>query len=228
VVYFDFEDRSGDTAKDLSGMGNDGDLKGGTSWGAGKYGGGMEFDGTVEVPDNETLQFVEGLTIAAWIKPTLTGDQWQLIGSKGPDAVEFFEVLLSPDGFLWMGWMFAGAGRIVPAQSPPLIEPDVWQHVAVAWDPKEFWNIYLDSEILIEYPQQDDELVPTTDPLILGTEINMKRHYSGVMDEWALFSRGLPQEEIQEIMGGIGKILAVDGVGKLATTWGNIRSADME
>ena len=227
VVYFDFDEGKGKVANDLSGLENHGKMKGGVSWGEGKYGGGMEFDGgdgTVEVEDNDTLHFVEGLTITAWIKPTLTGDEWQLIGSKGPDAAEYFEVLLSPSGVLWMGWMFVGAGRVVPAQSPPLVQPDIWQHVAVAWDPKEFWNVYLDGEIIIEHPKQDDELVPKDDPLILGTELGMKRHYSGLMDDWALFSRGLTQEEIQEVMEGIGELLAVDGTGKLATTWGDVKS----
>jgi len=136
---------------------------------------------------------------------------------------QFFELLLSPTGLLWLGWTFAGAGRIVPAQSAPNVQADVWQHVAVAWDPKEFWNIYLDGEILIEHPKQDDELVPNSDPLILGTELNMKRYYNGLMDEWALFSRGLPQEEIQDLMSGIGNILAVDKAGKLAGTWGSLK-----
>jgi len=228
AVYFDFDGESGKTVTDRSGTGNDGELKGGTEWGAGKYGSGMEFDGNdgvVEVPDSDSLQFVEGLTMVAWIKPTLTGDPWQLIGSKGPDEQEFFELLLSPSGFLWMGWLFGGAGRVVPAQSPPLVEADVWQHVAVAWDPKKFWNVYLNGEVLIEYPKQDDELVPGPDPLLIGTELNLKRFYSGVMDEWALFSRGLTQDEIEGLMDGIGNLLAVGQAGKLATTWGDVKSA---
>ena len=227
VVYFDFEEGSGKTATDRSGMGNDGVLKGDTDWVAGRFGGGLEFggdDGVVEVPDSESLQFTEGLTLVAWIKPTLTGDEWQLIGSKGPDAQEFFELLLSPQGFLWMGWVFAGAGRIVPAQSPSDVQPDVWQHVAVAWDPTEFWNVYLDGEVLIEYPKQDDELVPKSDPLLIGTELNMKRFYSGVMDDWALFNRGLTQEEIQALMGGIDSLMPVErSEDKLAVTWGRVK-----
>ena len=51
----------------------------------------------------------------------------------------------------------------------------------------------------------------------------MKRNYNGLMDEWALFSRGLPQEEIQDLMSGIGNILAVDKGGKLAGTWGSLK-----
>jgi len=230
VVYFTFDEGKGDTVIDHSGTGNDGKLKGGTEWVAGKYGGGLEFDGNdgvAEVEDDDSLDFVDGITIAAWIKPTLQGDEWQLIGSKGLDAQEYFEVLLSPQGFIWMGWMFQGAGRIVPAQSAHEVKPDVWQHVAVAWDPKEFWTVYLDGEVLIDYPKQDDKLVPNNDPLILGTELNMKRYYNGVMDEWVLFDRGLTQEEIKELMDGLQNILVVEGTeAKLTTTWGNIKLSD--
>jgi len=169
------------------------------------------------------LQFTDGLTLAAWIKPTLKGDEWQLIGSKGLDAKEYFELLLSPQGFLWLGWMFK-AGRVVPAQSPAKIKADEWQHVAVSWDPAKFWNIYLNGEVLIEYPKQNDKLMPNTDPIMIGTEKDMKRFYNGDMDEWALFNKGLTQDEIKQIMGGIQNLLPVNETkAKLASTWGSIK-----
>ena len=182
-------------------------------------------DGYVEVKDSDSLQFTDGLTLVAWIKPTLKGDEWQLIGSKGLDAKEYFELLLSPQGFLWMGWMFQKAGRIVPAQSPPKVQPDVWQHAAVAWDPAKFWTVYLDGEVLIEYPKQNDKLVPTTDPLLIGNEINMKRYYNGVIDDWALFHRGLTMDEIKQVMNGIQNLLPVNETkAKLTATWGSIKT----
>ena len=227
VVYFSFDEGKGDTVIDRSGTGNAGKVKGGAKWTDGKYNGGLMFegkDGVVEVADNDSLHFVDGITIATWIKPTLKGDQWQLLGSKGPDVQEYFEVLLSPDGFIWMGWIFKGAGRIVPSESPHNVKPDVWQHVAVAWDPKKFWTIYLDGEVLIDHPKQNDKLVPNNDPLLVGTELNLKRYYNGVMDEWALFSRGLTQKEVKEIMDGIQGLMAVEKTkAKLTTTWSNIK-----
>ncbi|MBM3214486.1 LamG domain-containing protein [Candidatus Poribacteria bacterium] len=227
VLALPFGEGKGATVADGSGNGNDGKIKGGVKWTTGKYGGGLQFDGNdgvVEVPDSKSLQFTDGLTVAVWIKPTLKGDEWQLLGSKGADAKEFFEVLLSPNGFLWMGWMFQNAQRIVPAQSPKEVKPDVWQHVAVAWDPKQFWTVYLDGEPLIEYPKQDDKLVPNTDPVLIGTELNLKRYYNGVMDDWALFNRGLTQKEIKSVMGGLDALLPVDPLGRSATTWGRLKA----
>ncbi|MDQ1327696.1 MAG: hypothetical protein QG641_979 [Candidatus Poribacteria bacterium] len=226
VVYFSFDEGKGNVVSDRSGTGNSGSLKGGAKWAAGQYGGGVTFDGkdgVVEVENSDSLQFTDGLTLAAWIKPTLKGDEWQLIGSKGLDAKEYFELLLSPQGFLWLGWLFNG-GRVVPAQSPAKIKADEWQHVAVSWDPAKFWNIYLNGEVLIEHPKQNDKLVPNTDPILIGTEKDMKRFYSGVMDDWALFNKGLTQDEIKQIMAGIQNLLPVNETkAKLTSTWGRIK-----
>ena len=82
---------------------------------------------------------------------------------------EFFEVLLHPDGFIWMGWKLTG-GRVVPAQSPRDVVKDKWQHVAVSFQSGEWWTVYLDGEVLIDYPKNGNELVPIDAPLLLGRE----------------------------------------------------------
>jgi len=126
-------------------------------------------------------------------------------------------------GGLTFGWLFKG-GRVVPAQSPVKIKADEWQHVAVSWDPAKFWNIYLNGEVLIEYPKQNDKLTPNTDPMLIGTEKDMKRFYSGVMDDWALFNKGLTQDEVKQIMAGIQNLLPVNETkAKLTSTWGRIK-----
>jgi hypothetical protein len=174
VAYFAFEEGDGGSVAGLSASGHEGELLGDMTWGDGKYGGGLNFggdEGYVRVPDHPDFEFVEGLTVAAWIRPTLTPGpgEWQLIAAKGQDAAEFFEILLNPAGYLWMGWKLSG-GRIVPAQSPPSVVPDEWQHVAVSYQMDEWWTIYLDGEVLIEYPAENQELFPNTDDLLLGVE----------------------------------------------------------
>ena len=95
VVYFAFEEGAGKTVKDLSGNGQDGKLEGDTSWADGKYGKAVNFggkDGIVRVEHSDAFEFTDGITIAAWIKPTLKAGPgtWQLIAAKGPDVQEFF------------------------------------------------------------------------------------------------------------------------------------------
>ncbi len=103
VVYFAFEESSGQTVADLSGNRNDGKLEGDISWGDGKFGRAVNFggkDGIIRVEHSDSFEFIDGITIAAWVRPTLKAGPgtWQLIAAKGPDVDEFFEILLHPDG----------------------------------------------------------------------------------------------------------------------------------
>ena len=51
----------------------------------------------------------------------------------------------------------------------------------------------------------------------------LNRYYNGIIDDFALFNRGLTQNEVKEIHGGIQEILAVDPKAKLPTTWGMLK-----
>ncbi len=231
LVYFAFEDGAGETVTDLSGNGQDGILEGDTSWTRGKYGKGLNFggeNGFVRVPHSRQFEFTEGITICAWIRPTLERGpgEWQLIAAKGPDGDEFFEILLHPDGFIWMGWRLAEE-RVVPQKSLNKIAKDKWQHVAVSFKSGEWWTVYLDGEVLINHPKQDAKLAHVQSPLLLGTEEppNLNRYYNGDMDEFALFNRGLSQKEIRKIQAGIEILLAVEPSEKLTTTWARLKAS---
>lgn len=230
VVYFPFEEGKGKEVKDLSENGNNGTLEGDTEWTKGRFGGGMKFggkNGIVRADHSKSMEFADGLTAVAWIRPTLKrgAGEWQLIAAKGLDAKEFFEILLHPDGFIWMGWLLEG-GRIVPAQSPRKVKADLWQHVAVSFQSGKWWTVYLDGEVLIDYPKQGAKLFPNNSPLFLGVEepFGLNRYYNGDIDEFALFNRGLSQEEIKKIQEGIQTILSVSRPeANLLAVWGDLK-----
>lgn len=229
VVYFAFEEGKGGVVKDLSDTGNDGKLEGDTGWTKGKFGGAVSFggkNGLVRVEHSKSLEFTDAITISAWFRPTLKAGPgtWQLIAAKGPDVKEFFEILVHPDGFIWMGWLLSG-GRVVPPQSPHNVKPDIWQHVAISFESGKWWTVYLDGEVLIDYPKRGEKLVPIDAPLLLGVEepFNLNRYYNGDIDEFALFDRALSFDEIKAIQGGIQPILAVRPGGKLPTTWSQLK-----
>jgi len=230
VLYLPLDEGAGATSADPRGAGHEGELLGDASWGDGKFRGGVNFggdDGYVRVPHHDDFDFTEGLTVAAWIRPTLDvgPGTWQLVAAKGQDAAEYFEILLNPAGFLWMGWQLSG-GRVVPDQTTPSVVADEWQHVAVSYQMGEWWNVYLDGEALIEYPPEDQELVPNADDLLLGVEepLALNRYYSGDIDEFVLYDRGLTQEEIQEAMEGVAQLLPVRPAGLRVTRWGDLKT----
>ena len=71
VLLYTFETGAGKVVPDLSGNKNDGELMG-PKWGEGNFGGGLVFEGNgprdfVEIPDSDSLDLVEGLTVEMWL-----------------------------------------------------------------------------------------------------------------------------------------------------------------
>lgn len=60
-------------------------------------------------------------------------------------------------------------------------------------------------------------------PIKLEEPPALNRYYNGDIDEFALFNRGLSQDQIKKIQGGIQDILAVGPESKLPTTWGHLK-----
>ncbi|MBT3266148.1 LamG domain-containing protein [Candidatus Poribacteria bacterium] len=229
VVYFPFDEGVGASVSDPRGTGHVGAMLGDVTWSNGQYGGGVDFggeDGYIRVPHHADFNFTEGVTVAAWIRPTLTLGIgiWQIIAAKGQDTEEFFEVLINPGGLVWMAWRLSEK-RITPEQSPKLIRPKEWQHVAVSYQIDEWWTVYLNGEVLIDHDDQGQNLVPNTDDLLLGAEepLDLKWFYSGEMDEFVLYDRGLTQTEIKAVQRGVEDLL-VDAEGMSPTRWSVLKA----
>lgn len=82
VVYFAFEEGAGKTFADLSGNGHDGKLEGDSGWSDGKFGKAVNLggkNGIVRVEHSDMFEFTDGITVCAWIQPTLKahGNLWR-------------------------------------------------------------------------------------------------------------------------------------------------------
>src|SRR5690348_8701878 len=84
VAAYSF-DQSGSTVADFSGNGNTGTVSNATWTSAGKYGGAFSFNGTssmITVPDSPSLDLTTGMTLEAWVKPTVSDSSWRCILMK--------------------------------------------------------------------------------------------------------------------------------------------------
>jgi hypothetical protein len=85
VLLMCFDEGKGDVAVDFSSKKNDGAIHGPTWTKEGKFGNALEFDGSddyVEVPNSESLNFKNQMTIEAWIKPK-NWVNWLRVVAKG-------------------------------------------------------------------------------------------------------------------------------------------------
>src|SRR5206468_9878662 len=80
VAAYGFEEASGTGVADSSGRGNNGSISGATWTTSGRYGQALSFNGTnayVEIPDSSSLDLTTGMTLEAWVYPTVQLSNWK-------------------------------------------------------------------------------------------------------------------------------------------------------
>jgi hypothetical protein len=211
----------GDT-KDFSGNGKDGDIVGDPKWVEGKFGDAIELNGTsdwVTVPEIGTF---EEVTIAEWAKCTGRLGAWRVIynadGWKMGDVhhqlysnnVIGFSLHSNPGGNdKKSNFMFDDS------------QLDVWHHVATVYSAKEGWvRFFVDGELDAE--REWGNLSAVLGPGRIGSWDGGGREWQGMFDEFTIFNVALEENDIQELMNGVG--FSVELAAKVATIWGKIKS----
>ncbi len=224
VLLYSFETVRGFVIQDLSDSGNDGTLLG-AKRGDGKFQGGMIFGGNededyVEIPDDDSLDLVEGLTIEMWVylnsEPTAggVGVTKATTYKVGPRNNLKTELRMATTTNAW------GSANVISNSQLPLGK---WVHIAATYDADSGDGlIYIDGEIDNE-KNIGGEIVKNDIVIWLGRGGNP--FLDGSLDEVRISNIARTQKEIQQLMNtGIEVMLAVTPRDKLATTWGQLKS----
>ena len=225
-----FNETGGDVAKDSSGNGNDGEVVG-CEWADGKYGGGLEFKGEntyVNCGNSPTLDPEESLTLMAWVYIpdwSLGLEDWMLVLTRWKPAPATYH----------LAFQSATLKIHFNDDATTVADPDVspaneWIHVAATADSaSKKLAIYRNGSEVGE-TNYSGAINQNTQCTGIGTKLDSSGNpfpillwFNGIMDEVAIFNVALTETEIQEAMGGLEKVTAVEKAGKLANTWGNIK-----
>ena len=244
-IWF-FDEGTGKTAKDSSENNNDGTLENSPKWAEGKLDKALEFDGKdnyVKVPDTESLDITDAITIVGWVYPNFYGqsDSKKPIGGDG-SSVNILSKMVSENSYIgpfW--WEYRNNGNLntyfaaVPADTYltptiPDLPADKWSHIASTYDSsKGIANIYLNAAVV------DTKSNPNFGPLREGIQLlfgtgkggQYGNYYNGKLDDVAIFHAVLAEKDIDDIMNkGLGRTLGITAVspsGKLAAVWGSIK-----
>lgn len=227
-LYMAFDEGSGKEAKDLSGNGNDGELMGDAQWTAdGQFGGGLSLQAIpdfVEVPDSDSLDLEESLTLAIWakidglpdgscalfMKPTT----YMLHTTTGGDGIKM-------DPLIFIG----GSYGSWPTPANATATMGEWHHFAATYDGTEY-GLYIDGELIDSYERADGGAIDQDDNVLAIGRDNRpdcsQRNSPCIIDEATIWSRALSEAEVKELMQG--NFLAVEPVGKLATCWSSVKT----
>ena len=229
ALYLSFDAAKGDTAKDKSKHQNDGTIHKGKRV-KGKIGQAVELSGEaggwVEVPDSASLDITDEITLMCWVYPTQFTDEWFRIivktwaGDTAPWMVY---------GFYEQGGSNGKTGFIISVNKgtekrcgngpSPQLPAKEWTHLAATYDGNKM-KLYYDGEVKVEADAKGK--IDTNDvPVSIGRNSEGNReHYIGRIDEVAIWSVALTQDEIQKAMD---RVYAVEPEGKLPTRWGAIK-----
>jgi hypothetical protein len=219
-LYFTFDEGKGDKAIDQSGKGSEGEISGG-KWVEGKFGKALEFNGTtdyVKVVANDNINIDTKIAILFWFqKTTKEGGQpsYPRIVSRAPNDAHEIAIHSANGQLAYFFRDIQGAWNDITA-----VDLGKWYHFALTYDGKTYKS-YLDGKEVYSFDISKKATYPGD--LYIGTRYNLNEHFAGVVDEFAIYSSDLTENEINDAMkkGVIPSLVSAKG--KLTTTWGDIK-----
>ncbi len=222
ILYLPFDEGKGEVVKDYSGNGHDGkifDFKQ-MDWGKGKFENAivMSAKGAEKLPHdvrkgrievNHDLGNPKALTISLWFNATVD-ISWNYFGDFRPTGSWF-----ARDSNQTI--KLDGQGGVPGGEYPR----EEWVHLVVLADSKS--TTYYINGKEAGNPGGAAKLNINTS-LHIGSRFSKNESFLTHLDDWAMWDRILSDKEITELGKGPVIPLAVEPGGKLATTWGGIKS----
>ncbi len=226
---FDADKISGKNVTDGTGNYN-GTISGNLKKATGKIGDALEFDGDetnfVEIDKPEEFDFNSDFTWSAWIKTDSSGPGVIFAKTGGPGTDDMGpKTLWVRNGVLNLdtGWV----GNVADTEN---IADNKWHHISVVGIPEDsIVQFFVDGQAtaegalnLAEHPEDGWD----TQHVFIGLDGRADGEFgvfTGIVDEFSVYNKALEEAEVnQNFKAETG--LAVDPNGKLAATWGAIKS----
>jgi len=221
-----FDEGDGDVAIDSSENGNDGNLTNGPEWvDDGKINGGMYFDGSDDIVKVPMVVDYDEMSVVVWFKDQGSPVRPRIVSNEHTDvSLTGFQLEYDTSG---SGSFFdIGTGARAAAIFNFKADADTWYHYAGTYDGNNI-RAYINGEVMAE-GTGSGSIKETGIDVHIGMSTYGGDQFKGILDEVAIFNKGLSQEDIQDIMeNGLEEatgLAAVSSSGKLATSWGKIKN----
>jgi Concanavalin A-like lectin/glucanases superfamily/Fibronectin type III domain len=200
VAAYKFDEGSGTTVTDASGLGNHGTISGATRTTSGRYGRALVFDGVndwVTIPDASSLDLTTGMTLEAWVYPTTTPTGWRAVLVKeGSNSAPYYLYANSDAGPPAAGGLIGGAYHDVYGGTR--LVANTWAHLAATYDGTTE-RLYVNG-VQVASRAQTGAIGTSTGALRLGGNSVWGEYFKGRIDEVRVYNRGLTAGEIQTDM----------------------------
>ncbi len=199
VAAYAFSEGSGTTTSDRSGNGNTGTLSGTTWTTAGLAGVGLSFDGVndrVDVNDSASLDLTGGMTLEAWVYPTVLSGWRTVVLKERPGGLAYalyaHDNAPKPAAYVRIG---SADVSVVGVSALPL---HTWTHLATTYDGATL-RLYVNG-IEVGSRAVTGIIQVSTGRLRIGGNAVWSEWFAGQIDEVRIYNRGLSAAEIQADM----------------------------
>jgi hypothetical protein len=198
VAAFGFEEASGTTVNDSSSSLNHGTLTGAARSTEGRFGTSMSFDGAgdwITVPDSNTLDLTNAMTLEAWVKPSaLSG--WRTVLMKEQTAGLVYGLYANSDTNRPSAHAFTT--REEDTRGTVQLATGVWAHLAATFDGANL-RIFINGTQASSHALAGS-LLGSSGALRIGGNGIWGEYFSGLIDEVRVYKRVLTAAEIQQDM----------------------------
>ncbi len=209
VAWWKFDETSGTSAADASGNGNTGLAVGAVTWGTGKVGNALAFDGVSSYVGGTSTGtgFPLGSsarTICAWIRTPGTGSDTSILhyGTAGTTSPTNFHLFVQSTGGVGIGNGGAGMGTVI---STAKVNDNNWHFVAGVYEGSStnLARVYIDG---VQQTSGTLANMPNTGGGSLWRigrflDPNTGPSFKGSLDELRMYNRALSAAEIQALSG---------------------------
>jgi len=195
VAAYNFDEVSGSLVADASGQGNHGAISGATRSAAGRFGGGLSFNGTssyVSVNDSASLDLSSGYTLEAWVNPVTIKSGNILTKEQSGGAV--YNLYAYEDADLPIASFNDGAGYNVISGVNQL-PINTWSHLVATYD-RQNLRLYVNGAQVAVRPYTS-LIQQSTGVLKIGGNSVWGEYFNGVIDEVRIYNRALTAADIQ-------------------------------
>ena len=195
IAAYGFAEGSGSTVADVSGNNNTGTISGATWTTAGRFGGALLFNGTnavVTVPNAVSLQLTTGMTLEAWVYPTVTPTGWRAVIDKNVDRY-YLMASSTPNNRPSVGGTWTGGKTNLAA--PTALPINTWTHLATTFDGATVRLFVNGTQVASR--AEPTPLTSSTATLQIGGNAYSDEFFAGRIDEVRIYNRALTVGEIQ-------------------------------
>ena len=194
VAAFGFEEGTGLTVSDVSGLGHTGTISGASWTTSGKFGNALSFNGTsnwVTISDANDLDLTTAMTLEAWVNPTTVNSASRDVIYKGND--NYYLEATTTNGSLPAGGAIVGSSY-AEAYGTATLPTNTWTHLAATFDGTTL-RLYVNGA-QVSSVAKAGSIVTSTNALQIGGDSIHGQYFAGLIDDVRVYNTALSQSEI--------------------------------